>query len=624
MTDLVKKVKNLKHQAYNEYTADSLMRQLDHEENKGRNIELFSIFGLIDKQGYTQSLFNAETSDIKTPEGFVHKFLTKIKERNAEGFYEDLSNYLKNNRKELSFSRICFALQYLSTASYKTYDKVFALVCEEVINLSDTFYRVIFEVFSHKAQQLGEPEQKVLLSTGYLKTSGSIILFIKTNKKILDFTNEKFIALKITDFLSFEGETIENYNTVSKSQLNINTFVKLIGNLTARMDLTKYFIDLGSDKGLHEIICYRDIKAELSKLESKITGDPLSIIESESLYFQYRKYHVLSLRRDKILNLHKNIVVNTDQEDDHLAPANEIWEGYEGLFPAYLVRNYLIMDRSLYCFITPLKLVKLMMHTLCCVPENTYTSGEYYLEILQFLQSKIERCNFDELLDLNQDNAFWYDIFVALKRLDFNIKPKNRHIVTSFFQFLMSKIQNKHTRYLLCTKFLDMDYVETFFQTSSFGTGVLQILSEGIDQAKYNAFTSPEMFLRKEALEKIWGHITKGDHKMLGMMRKGVRMVLSILQTLKEFNAGDWLAANTLKDFYLGLDGNTFDKIKESLLIRVGECKEIIDRKQKGLFTGEIARFVDEDFVIDVKQEARELREMASILDDLKLAYMEK
>ncbi len=624
MAELVKKVKNLKHQAYNEYTADSLLKQLDHEENKERNVGFYSVLGLIDKQGYTASLFNADTSGIKTPEGFAHSFLTKLHDRNQEEFFQDLATFLKEHRKEVSFSKICFAIHYLSTANFKTHEAVFSEVCEEMLYLADTFYRSVFEVFFHKAQQLGEPEQKVLLSTGYLKTSSAVKHFIKANKKILDFSAGKFTALKITDFLNFDGENIEKYNTVTKTQLNVNAFLKFVGHLQGRLDFIKFFTDAGADKDIHAIVQFKDIKEEVSKLESKIAIDPLAIIESESLYFQYRKYHVLSLRRDKIMNLHKNIVVNTEQEDEHLAPANEVWEGYGGLYPAYLLKNYLIKERSYYAFISPHKLAKLIMHTLCSVPESTYTGGEYYLCILQFLQSKIERCNFDAFSDLNQDNAFFYDLFVALKRIDFNIKPKNRPIITSFFLFLISKVQNSQTRFILITKFLDMDYVETFFHTSSFGTGALHVLNEEIQAAKFNAFTNSEPFLRKEALEKIWGHITKGDHKMLGMMRRGLRLVLGILETLKEFNAADWLPGNTLRDFYIAFDGSQFDKLKESLLTRVTECKEIVDRKQQGLFTGDLAKVVDEEFVQDVRNEARELREMANLLEDLKLAYMEK
>lgn len=624
MAELVKKIKNLKHQAYNEYTADSLLKQLDHEENKERNTGYFSILGLIDKQGYTQALFSADSSDLKTAEGFAHKFLTKLHDRNPEEFYEDFAAYLKEQRREVSFSRLSFAIQYLSNANFKTHERVFSEVCDELFYLADTFYRVIFEVFVHKAQQLGEPEQKILLSTGYRKTSNAVDHFIKSNKKILDFTTGKFTALKITDFLAFDGENIEKFNTVTKSQLNVNAFLRLIGNLKARMDFVKFFNDANAEKDLHEIVQFKDLNAELTKLDSKISVDPLAIIESESLYFQYRKYHVLSLRRDKMFNLHKNIVVNTDQEDEHLAPANETWEGYGGFYPAYLLRNHLIKEKSLYSFLNPKKLAKLITHVLCSVPENTYTGGEYYLPIIQFLQAKIERCNFDVFGDLNQDNSFWYDTFVAVKRIDFNIKPKNRPIVTSFFNFLMSKVQNKQTRFILCTKFLDMDYVETFFHTSSFGTGVLQLIYDEIQEAKFNAFSSPEIFLRKEGLEKMWGHITKGDHKMLGMMRSGVRIFLNILNLLKDFNAADWLPANTLGQFYLSLDPTALDPLKESLLTRVTECKEIIDRKQQGLFTGDIAKMVDAEYIADVKQEARELREMANILEDLKLAYMEK
>lgn len=622
MSELVNKVKQLKTQTYNEFTGESLLKQL--EEHSEREAGLTHVLGIIDKQGYTQELYNAPSAGIKTAEGFVFQFTEKLVQKFKDEAYEDIANYLNERRKDVSFSKLCFSIGILSKVSYKTHPEIFTKVCSEMLYMADNFYRVVFEIFFFKGQQIDETEQKVLLSTGYLKTSKDIIEFIKNNKKLLDFSTGKFTALKITDFLSFDGETIQKQVSVSKSQLNVNEFVKFVGNLCARLDIVKHLIEANPSRDVHEIVAFRDIKETLSKLEDKISTDPLAIIESESGYFQYRKYHVLSLRRDKVFNLHKNIVVNTEQEDDHLAPANEIWEGYGGTYPLYLVKNHLSKDRSLYSMLSPGKLAKLIMHCICSVPENVYTAGDYFIDVFQFIQAKLQRCSFQNLPDLNQDNAFWYDTFVALKRIDFNVRPARRPAVTSFFNFMINYVTDKQTRFILVTKFLDMDYVETFFQTSSMSIGILQIISKEFEEAKYNAFTEPEIFLRKEQLEKIWGHVVKGDHKQLGMLRSGLRIIFSILQTLKDFNAADWLKANSLKEFYVQLDPTVFDPLKESLLARVGECKEIVDRKQKGEFTGELAKVVDEEMIHEVKQEARELRELAQQLEDIKLAYMEK
>jgi hypothetical protein len=311
------------------------------------------VIGIIDKQGYTQELYSAQTSGVKTAEGFVSLFTEKLVEKFKDGAYEDISAYLNERKKDLSFSKLCFAIGILSKVTYKANPEVFNKACAEMLFMADTFYRVIFEIFFFKGQQLGEAEQKVLLNIGYLKTSKDIIEFIKNNKKLLDFSTGKFKALKITDFVAFDGETMQKQISVSKSQLNVNEFVKFVGSMCARMDIVRHLTEANPDRDIHEIVHFKDIKDTLSKLEDKISIDPLAIIEAESGYFQYRKYHVLSLRRDLVFNLHKNIVVNTEQEDDHLAPANEVWEGYGGTYPVYLVKNYLSKDRSLYSMINP-------------------------------------------------------------------------------------------------------------------------------------------------------------------------------------------------------------------------------------------------------------------------------
>ena len=604
--DIVRKVKGLKHQAYNQYSGEIILKQLD-ELTEG-DAGLVEVLGIVDKQGYTDRLFKADQSDLSTAEGFVHDFMAKLIAKFPEDTLEHLAEHIKKSNKELSFSKICVVIHYLSKANFKNHPATFSKICTEMLFLADTFYRVVFEIFYFKGQQLGETEQKVLLKSGYLKTSSDITAFIKNNKKILEFSTGKFTALKVSDFVGFDGENIEKYNSVSQPQLNTSEFLKLVGNLTARMDIVRHFLETNPDKDIHQVVQFKDIRDVLNKLNDKVHVDPLAIVEAESGFFQYRKYHVLSLRKDKIFNLHKNIVVNTDQEDEHLAPADECWEGYGGLYALYLIRSQIINERGLYSLFTPLKLAKLIMHAICNVPENTYTSGDYFLIVLQFLQKKLQRSDFGVFADLNQDNAFWYDTFVALKRIDFNIKPTKRPIVTDFFRFMLQYVEECQTRFILVTKFLDMDYVETFFQTSSMSIGVLQILSEEIETAKYNAFSQPEIFLKKEQIEKIWGHIQKGDHKQLGMLREGLKLFFGILKTLKDFNAADWVKENTLKEFYMSVDPTAFDPIKESLLNRVAECKEIVDRKQKGLFTGEMAKVVDEEmgvseyWVVDVQK----------------------
>ncbi len=101
-------------------------------------------------------------------------------------------------------------------------------------------------------------------------------------------------------------------------------------------------------------------------------------------------------------------------------------------------------------------------------------------------------------------------------------------------------------------------------------------------------------------------------------------MVIDIIDRLHEFNAADWHPRNTLKEFYLSFDASTLDRLKELMLNRITECKEIIDRKNKGLITGDLLRIVDDAFVADVREEARELRSLANKVEEVKIAYMER
>lgn len=93
-----------------------------------------------------------------------------------------------------------------------------------------------------------------------------------------------------------------------------------------------------------------------------------------------------------------------------------------------------------------------------------YTGGDYFLGFLEFLKVRIESCrSFDNILNCNQNNMFLVDIFVALKRIDFNVKPYLKTKTANFFIFVFNKIESKQHKFLLISKFLDMDYQETFF-----------------------------------------------------------------------------------------------------------------------------------------------------------------
>lgn len=518
MEDLVRKVKDLKNQTYNRFTAEKIIESLERTPEFSET--LFVVINLLDKEQTTESLFATENPTLDTKEGFIHLFLRTLMAKEGAD-YSGLASLLTKSKMTLSFAKLSMGILALSKLSFKNHPSTFAQVTKELLFLSDTFYRLIFEMFYHNSKELSETEQQVLLRSGYLRVSGAVIQFLKENKKSLDSSLSQHQVLSISDFIAFDGDNLERYNTVPTSAINHLEFLKFVGHLTARMDFIRFFVEKDEKQDLHEILQFKDIRAGLKNYEEKIAHDAMAVIESEAGYFEYKKYRTLSLRKDKIFNLHKNIVTNTDQPDEHLNPTNDVFEGYGGFYPIYLVRQYLVKDRSCCAMFTPVKLVKLILHVLCCVPENSYTGGEYYLRILSFLQGKLEKFGFEPLENLNQSNIFWYDTFVALKRIDFNIKPKNRSHVIQFFNFLMSKISVRHTRYIICTKLLDMDYVETFFQTNSMSTAVLQVIHDEVEEAKYHAFDHAEIFLRKELIEKVHGHLIKGDHKQIGMLRTG-------------------------------------------------------------------------------------------------------
>lgn len=101
-----------------------------------------------------------------------------------------------------------------------------------------------------------------------------------------------------------------------------------------------------------------------------------------------------------------------------------------------------------------------------------------------------------------------------------------------------------------------------------------------------------------------------------------MQLYVSILETLKQFNAADWLKENSLGQFYLGYDIQTFDTLKDTLMNRVAECKEIVDRKINGQFTADILKVVDDDFIKDVRDEAGVLKHLCHRIEDLKLEYL--
>jgi hypothetical protein len=482
------------------------------------------VVNILDKEEIVEETFIYDACNLKTKQGFVYSFVKELMTKQGADL-TDLATLLHESKMSLSFAKLCAGVLILSKQNHKTHEESFAAVAKQLLFLVDTFYRLVFEMFYHDSKELGEAQQAILLKSGYLRVSGAAIHFIKDNKKCLELSLNQHHVLTVNDFVNFDGESLERFHTVPRVAINHAEFLKFVGHLTARMDFIRYFIDKNSSKDLHEILQFTDIRTCLRGFEEKLAHDAMAVIESEAGYFEYKKYRLLSLRKDKIFNLHKNIVTNTDQPDEHLQATNDQWEGYGGFYPVYLVRQFLVKDRAFSAFFSPSKLARLVLHVLCCVPENSYTGGEYYMKVLQFVQEKLTQCGFADLQNLNEGNLFWYDTFVALKRIDFNIKLKTRPLIVGFFKFLMSKITNKQTRYLICTKLLDMDYVETFFQTASMSTSVLEVISQEIAEAKYSAFDTQELFLRKDMIEKIHGHILKGDHKQLGYLRTGNRFL---------------------------------------------------------------------------------------------------
>ena len=622
---IVKRLKELKQTTYSQFSGDTiidLLKKLTEFEEAG----LWEVLALLDNQSLSESTFSCfeAVNDTRTVENFVVTYSSILLEKGADAAYRAAAQYLQEHARELSFSKICISIKIFSHLNFKTHEAVFYPLLTQFHYLVDSFYRIIYEDLLHKSGQLSETEQSVLLRVGYLKVSSSVISFIKNNKKVLE-NAPKFTPLKITDFLSFDGEAIVKFNKVAPGVLNMHGFIAFIGSLIGRLDYIDFQIESHRDKqSVHELLKFTDIKNVLKGYEDKITQDILGVLESESGYYQYRKYHLLSLRRDKIFNLHKNVVNKTDQEDEHLLPAKEVWNGYEGTYPIYLVRKYLIHDKSITAALSPSKVAKLVLHAISSVPENLYTGGEYFLDILGYLFEKLTWANFDVMPNYNQDNLFFGDVYIAMKRLDFNVRGKNKNKVTNAFTFLMSKVPTKQQKYLLLCKFLDMDYQETYFQTAGMSLGILIELQREIEASKFEAFTSPQLFLRKECLEKIWGHVSKADHKQLSIFREGLWIVLSTLKLLNEFNAGDWLAANDLRQFYLGLDPLAFDKIKQNLQTRCAECQEIDNRKRKGEFNAELDKIVDAEMLRSVKEEHEDLKCMIRFIDDLKILYMSK
>ena len=520
MDELLRKVKNLKREKYNEFTGGKLLEQL--RNLTAFDARLFEVINVLEKEEIIEETFVYDAGNLKTKEAFIYTFVKELMTKEGAEL-TGLATLLHESKTSLSFAKLCAGILILSRQNYKTHEQSFAVVAKQLLFLADTFYRLVFEMFYHESKELGEAQQAILLKTGYLKVSGAVIHFIKDNKKCLELSLNQHHVLTVNDFLNFDGENLERFHTIPRTAINHAEFLKFVGHLTARMDFIRFFVDKDDSKDLHEILQFKDIRASLKNFEEKLAHDAMAVIESEAGYFEYKKYRLLSLRRDKIFNLHKNIVTNTDQPDEHLDPTKDEWEGYGGFYPIYLVRQYLVKDRAFSAFLSPSKLARLVLHVLCCVPENSYTGGEYYMRVLQFVQDRLTQCGFEELKNLNEGNLFWYDTFVALKRIDFNIKPKTRPLVVSFFKFLMSKISSKQTRYLICTKLLDMDYIETFFQTASISTSVLEVIHQEVAEAKFNAFDNAELFLRKDLIEKVHGHIIKGDHKQLGYLRMGSR-----------------------------------------------------------------------------------------------------
>lgn len=620
MEVIVRKVKDLKNRTYNQYTGEQIFNELNIV--KDTDAQMFCALNLLENVTITEATFNADTAACSTLEGFIFSFTHKLVERGPES-YRELARFLNSTRKELTFSKICYGILLLQNLSSKNHEEEFRLATREFLFLVDLFYKSLFEVFFHGTKELTESEQGAVIKVGYSKVSSAIGNFIKHNKKLLDWPG-RFTPLKITDFLAFDGVTISKYNKLSTPLVNGHEFLRFLGNLYARLDYIAYFVDTPQGKDAHEMVQFRDARNFLKPFEEKLTQDPLGVVEAESGYFQYRKYHVLSLRNDKIFNIHKSIVPNSEQPDEHLLPANEIWEGYGGLYPLYLIRSFLIKDKSYTACLSPHKLLKLIFHVLSNIPEPIYTGGDWFMPLIEYLHQVVEWSEYPTIKNTAEDNLFLFDLFVAFKRIDFNIRLKNKPKLTQLFVSLMNRIESKQTRYFYLTKFLDMDYHETFFQTGAISTGVLQLIHHEIEEAKYTAFDGPELFLRKDMVEKIWGHVEKADHKQLGALRLGMRYFLDIIRILRDFNAVDWHPENTLGKFYESFDSTKLDFLKKSFSQRVAECVEVENRKNRNELSADILKVVDDEFIRSCRAEGTDLRHIVQFVEEIKLSYMDR
>lgn len=578
MEDLVRKLKEIVPTKYTPFTGDALIQQLSETEEY--DVGIYSGLFHLEKLTYTEKLFNVQTAGTKTFEGFLYQFLTDAMTKNPESITH-LVQFLEKNKHKESMYRVIFCIQLLAKIHYKTNENEFVVGVRQLYLFVERFYREIFQKAYHETQDLSDEEGLAITKYGYIPITALLKAFIKANKEVL--TVSPFKLESIQDYVHFDGEVlIRKYPP--KLVSNSGQFLKFVGNLIAKFDFFKFYVDQRKDN--HEILHFKDVEKVLAEFKEKIMIDPWGMIQAESNYFEYRKYRVLSLRKDKIFLLHKNIVPNTDQEDENLNPANEPWDGYGGLLPFYLIKQVMIREDGLHQLISPLKFIKTMMHVFSNVPEVNYTGGDYFMDFFQFIKRKMNGCDFSAFMDSNEGNLFAYDFLVGLKRVSFNINPKNHSILTEMFLYVMRRVRHTQTRYLFINKFLDMDYEETFFQTAGFNTGVIQIIYEEIEDAKFRAFDGEELFLRKDLTEKLFKSFTKGSHKDIGSIRFGFNIFVRILQTLKTFNALDWHQRNTVRDFYKEFDFLNLDPIKEKMTNRLKEIQEIIDRKNRGEFTG--------------------------------------
>ena len=92
MESLVKKIKTFKQETYSEFTGESYLSQLD--EALGVESGLIEVMGYLDKAQVTEATFNPESAGLKTAEGFIFKFLTKLIERDPESTIPLICEYL--------------------------------------------------------------------------------------------------------------------------------------------------------------------------------------------------------------------------------------------------------------------------------------------------------------------------------------------------------------------------------------------------------------------------------------------------------------------------------------------------------------------------------------------------